>query len=222
MQQTDFKEFCELLDAVSEQYKPISDGAKALYWQGLVDFDLSAIKQAMFRHIRNPDNGQFMPKIADIVRMLQGSTQDSALAAWAKVDQAVRRVGTQMSVAFDDPLIHKVIQDMGGWLGLGQRQESEWPFVAKEFENRYRGFKARNEKVEYPKMLIGLYDASNLPNGYSESKPVLIGDKAKAEQVYLGGSAKPLIEFHRPDDSTFKTTSMVIAKKEPLIDSKPT
>jgi len=84
-----------------------------------------------------------MPKVADVIKMLQGSTQDSALTAWAKVDKAVRSIGTQMSVAFDDPLIHKVIQDMGGWLGLGQRQEAEWPFVAKEFETRYRGFKAR-------------------------------------------------------------------------------
>lgn len=205
MKQSDFDDFCELLGAVSEQYgKPVSENAKILYWQGLVDFDFPAVKQALYRHIRNPDSGMFMPKVADIVKMLQGSTQDSALNAWAKVDKAVRCIGTQMSVAFDDPLIHRVIQDMGGWLGLGQRQESDWPFVAKEFENRYRGFKARNESVEYPKMLIGLFDASNLPNGFKESKPVLIGNKEIAEKVYLGGSTKPLIEFHRPEDSTFK------------------
>jgi hypothetical protein len=122
MIEQDFDSFCELLGVVSEQYgKPISEGAKILYWQGLLDFEFSAVQQALYRHIRNPDNGMFMPKIADIVRMLQGSTQDSALAAWAKVDQAVRKVGTQVSVAFDDPLIHKVLQDMGGWLGLGQK-----------------------------------------------------------------------------------------------------
>lgn len=205
MKQEHFDDFCELLGVVSEQYgKPISEGAKILYWQGLIDFEFPAVQQALYRHIRNPDNGMFMPKIADIVKMLQGSTQDSALNAWAKVDKAVRQIGTQMSVAFDDPLIHRVIQDMGGWLGLGQRQESDWPFVAKEFENRYRGFKARNESVEYPKMLIGLYDASNLPNGFKESKPVLIGNKEAAERVYLGGSNKPLIEFHRPEENTFK------------------
>ena len=195
MQQTDFKEFCELLDAVSEQYKPISDGAKALYWQGLVDFDLLAIKQAMFRHIRNPDNGMFMPKIADIVRMLQGSTQDSALAAWAKVDQAVRRVGTQSSVVFNDPLIHKVLQDMGGWLGLGQKSEDDWPFVAKEFENRYRGFKARGEKPDYPKMLIGFFDASNTPHGFKQTEPVFIGNKELAQSVLNSGIDKPALQF---------------------------
>ncbi|MES1989243.1 MAG: DUF6475 domain-containing protein [Pseudomonadota bacterium] len=214
MKQQDYDEFDETLSAVSEQYsKTLSEGVKMLYWQGLIDYDLKAVQQALYRHIRNPDNGQFMPKVADIIKMLQGSTQDSALTAWAKVDKAVRSVGTQVSVAFDDPLIHKVLQDMGGWLGLGQKTENDWPFVAKEFENRYRGFKARNEVVEYPKMLIGLYDASNLPNGYKESKPVLIGNKETAEQVYLGGSTKPLIEFHRPEDGTFKQIATMLSNE---------
>jgi hypothetical protein len=200
MIEQDFDSFCELLGVVSEQYgKPISEGAKILYWQGLLDFEFAAVQQALYRHIRNPDNGMFMPKIADIVRMLQGSTQDSALAAWAKVDQAVRKVGTQVSVAFDDQLIHKVLQDMGGWLGLGQKTENDWPFVAKEFENRYRGFKARGEKPEYPKMLIGLYDATNAPHGFKQQPPVLIGNKEQAQQVLLGGSDKPLIEFHKDE-----------------------
>lgn len=204
MKQQEFDEFCELLDLISEQYnKTLSEGAKMLYWQGLHDFDLSAIKEAMFRHLRNPDNGQFMPKIADVVKMLQGSTQDSALTAWAKVDQAVRRVGTQVSVVFDDPLIHKVLQDMGGWLGLGQKTEDDWPFVAKEFENRYRGFKARGERPEYPKMLIGLYDASNLIEGFKQANPTFIGNKFNAEKVLLGGSDKPLVEFHRDQNITF-------------------
>ena len=80
MNQQDFEPFCKMMDLVAEQYnRTLSDGGKALYWQGLKDFDLPALKQAVTRHLRNPDNGQFMPKIADLVRMLQGMTQYSAL-----------------------------------------------------------------------------------------------------------------------------------------------
>ena len=214
MKQQHFDEFCELLGVVSEQYgKAISEGAKVLYWQGLIDFELPAVQQALYRHIRNPDNGMFMPKIADIVRMLQGSTQDSALAAWAKVDQAVRRVGIQSSVVFDDPLIHKVLQDMGGWLGIGQKSEDDWPFVAKEFENRYRGFKARGEKPEYPKMLIGLYDASNGLQGFKSTKPVFIGNKELAQGVLNGGSDKPALQFTEVDENTFRPVFNIISAK---------
>lgn len=189
MKPQQFDEFCELLGVVSEQYgKPISAGAKMLYWQGLIDYDFEAVKQGLYRHIRNPDNGMFMPKIADIIKMLQGSTQDSALLAWAKVDKAVRQVGTGSSVVFDDPIIHKVISDMGGWCSFGGKNENEWPFVAKEFENRYRGYKGRNEAGEYQKVLIGHYDAFNAPRGFKASEPVLIGNKEQAKQVLLGGS----------------------------------
>ena len=204
MQQTEFKEFCQLLDDISEQYKPLSEGAKVLYWQGLVNYDLSAIKLALFRHLRNPDVGQFMPKISDVVRMLQGSTLDSALAAWAKVDQAVRHVGTYDSVVFDDAIIHKVLQDMGGWIGLSQKTDSDWPFVAKEFENRYRGFKARGEALVYPRVLIGAYEASNGHKGHKAAPPILIGNKAAAELVHKGGSNKPALQFTQANELTFK------------------
>jgi hypothetical protein len=209
MKQEHFDDFCELLGVVSEQYgKPISEGAKILYWQGLADFEFPAVQQALFRHVRNPDNGMFMPKVADIVRMLQGSTQDSALNAWAKVDKAVRQVGTGSTVVFDDPIIHRVLQDMGGWLGLGQRSEDEWPFVAKEFENRYRGFKARGEKPDYPKTLVGIYDAHNLPNGFKATQPVLIGNRQLAEQVMLGGTDKPALEFNSVAQSMIGTNAL--------------
>lgn len=198
MKQQDFDEFCEMLDLVAEQYhKTLSDGAKMLYWQGLADFDISAVKQAAFRHLRNPDNGQFMPKIADFVRMLQGTTQDSALTAWAKVDQAVRRIGTYTDVVFDDAIIHRVIHDMGGWIGFGTKGEDEWPFVAKEFENRYRGFKQRNEIPDYPKRLIGIVSAHNEQKGFPGEAPVLIGNEMIAKQVLAGGSDKPTVGFKR-------------------------
>jgi hypothetical protein len=198
MKQQDFDEFCEMLDLVAEQHnKRLSDGLKMLYWQGLADFDLAAVKQAAFRHLRNPDNGQFMPKIADFIRMLEGTTQDSALIAWAKVDQAVRHVGTYQDVIFDDPLIHRVIHDMGGWIGFGTKTGDEWPFVAKEFENRYRGFKQKSEIPDYPAKLIGIATAHNEQKGLPVDPPMLIGNAILARAVFNGGTDKPAIGFKR-------------------------
>ena len=196
MQQRDFDEFCEILDATAEQYgKLLSANLKVLYWQGLVEYDLPAVRQALGLHMKNPDNGQFMPKIADIIRMMEGTTTDSALIAWAKVDKAVRQVGTQMSVAFDDPIIHKVLHEMGGWMSLGTKSLDEWPFVAKEFENRYRGYKMRADKDGYVAKMIGLIDANNGANGFKTENLVLIGDKAKAAAVLSGGVQAPAIGF---------------------------
>jgi hypothetical protein len=198
MQTEEFQSFRDGIDGVMSFYgKGVSTFALDVWWTALKGYDLSAVIDAFNRHLANPDNGQFAPKPADIIRMLQGSTQDAALRAWAKVDQSVRRVGTYNDVVFDDPVIHRVIQDMGGWIGLGAKNEDEWPFVAKEFENRYRGFKARSEIPDYPAKLIGIANAHNQQKGFNQDGPVLIGNDRAARQVLNGGTDKPSIGFKR-------------------------
>src|SRR5690606_37498796 len=115
--------------------RPLSPMAIALWWGNLREYELSAVRQGMHRHMQNPDSGCYMPKPSDIIKMMSGSTQDSAMIAWSKVDKALRQVGTYSSVVFDDPVIHRVIHDMGGWVSLGVKNDKEWPFVANEFEN---------------------------------------------------------------------------------------
>ena len=115
---------------------------------------------------------------------------------WAKVDKAVRGVGTWSSVVFDDGLIHKVLQDMGGWLAVGMKQSDEWPFVAKEFETRYRGYKQRNESVEHLPVMIGRAESENFVNGYHKSdNPVLIGNHEQAMAVLANGNKKSNLQF---------------------------
>lgn len=190
MIQAEFDDFVDVMQLVAEQYgKTPSDGLISLYWQGLKGYEFNAVRDAIGRHLANTDNGMFMPKIADIIRMMQGSSLDSALSAWAKVDRAVRQIGTYETVVFDDQIIHKVLHDMGGWLSLGTKTDDEWPFVAKEFENRYRGFKSRNECFEYPAKLIGLFEASNTKENFKIAPPMLIGDLSKAQEVLRLGSA---------------------------------
>jgi hypothetical protein len=196
MKHEDKSEFSALMASVGEYYgREVSDGLMGMYWQGLKNYDFPAVRDAMNRHVANPDTGQFMPKIADVAKMLGGTTQDSALRAWAKVDQAVRRIGPYRDVAFDDPLIHRVLHDMGGWVAFGHKNDDEWPFVAKEFENRYRGFKARSEIPDYPPLLIGIAGMHNQQHGYELEPPILIGNPTQAQEVMRLGSTKSLIGF---------------------------
>ena len=119
MVNSELPEFAKTLLAVADYYgKELSTGVVDLYWQGLREYDLDAVRRALWAHARNPDTGQFMPKIADVAKVMQGRTSDQAAVAWSKVDQAVRRVGTYQCVVFDDPVIHRVIADMGGWVHI--------------------------------------------------------------------------------------------------------
>lgn len=185
MTENDFEKFKEGLAGIYGFYeKEITPFVLDIWWNALKSYDLAAINQAFGRHVVNPDNGKWLPKPSDIIRMLQGSVQDTALRAWAKVDRAVRHKGVYVDVVFDDPLIHKVVHDMGGWIGFGMKTEDEWPFVAREFENRYRGYRERSEIPEnYPGVLVGIANAHNAQNGLPLQPPVMIGDRSVCERV---------------------------------------
>lgn len=193
MTEGDYDQFAARLNALGDMYgKPQSEWALTLWWGALSMYDLAAISDALTRHVRNPDSGQFMPRPADVVKMIGGTTIDAALQAWSKVDRAVRCVGPHRDVVFDDPLIHRVLLDMGGWTGLAMKTEREWPFVAKEFENRYRGY-ARGPLPEYPPVLEGISNAQNGSARQALQPPVLIGLAPAAVEVMRRGTAGVLL-----------------------------
>lgn len=199
----DKRRFATLMTALSDYYRQeISKGVMALYWEGLKAYDFEAVERAMWAHTQTPDEvGRWMPKISDLAKVMQGRTSDQAQIAWAKVDRAARVVGAYADVVFDDALIHRVLADMGGWAMLGSKTESDWPFVAKEFENRYRGYKMRTEAPEYPPCLIGLASTYNSTEGFKSQGMRLIGNVDKAKQVYKGGNNNSQIGMQTASDA---------------------
>lgn len=175
LQPKDKAEFGEMLTRTAEMYGgKMQSTLLDLWWNVLADYDLAAVREGLTKHMRSPDSGQFMPKPADVIRHIGGTTQDAALQAWAKVFRAIRLVGGWMDVIFDDPVIHQVIADMGGWVALCGHKEDEMPFRAKEFENRYRGYARR--PVQAVPRLTGRATQHNEANGYESDAPMLIGD----------------------------------------------
>ena len=200
--QTDYVRFLTLLSGIADYYsKSLPEGVISLYWQGLEQYEIGAVEKALWEHTQNPDTGQFMPKIADVTRNLQGRTTDQAALAWSKVDSALRRVGTYSDVVFDDPIIHRVVADMGGWIKFGTMTEEEWPFTGNQFRTRYQGYKMRGEIPEYQPVLVGIANAHNGKEGFKTSPPMLIGNEARAKQVMLAGTNDQLIQMRLASDS---------------------
>src|SRR5262245_48873368 len=96
--------FCKLLTGTAELYNQrLTPSALEIYWNVLEKYPLERIKNALNLHVRNPDNGQFMPKPADILRYIELSSTAKALYTWDKVDAARAIVGGHNSIIFDDP-----------------------------------------------------------------------------------------------------------------------
>jgi hypothetical protein len=189
MKVEDFEKFKVGLAAIYVMYKTeISPIVVDIWWRSMKDYDLEAVIDGFNKHLMNPDGGQFIPKPADIVKYIGGSNVDNSMLAWSKVDEAIRKVGTYQTVVFDDPIIHAVIYDIGGWIALGSRTMDDWPFVGKEFQNRYRGYKNMAKEFTYPPKLIGIAEAQNNTEGFHSDPPILLGDPNKARDVMLSGS----------------------------------
>lgn len=190
----DLSRFASLMAGIGVVYnKSLNQAVIDIYWNLLRAFSLEEVEKAIKCHCENPDVGKYLPKPSDLIMAMEGSSQNQALRAWTKVYYAIQRVGSYASVAFDDPLIHAVIVDMDGWQKLCWIDDKQLPFIAKEFQERYRGYVVRRP-TKYPKYFIGVFESRNSLCQYSYAPPRLIGDETKVKQVMATGSYGTALE----------------------------
>lgn len=203
MNENEKKDFAELLTDVFSVYgKDVSAFSLDAFWATLRRFDFAAVKHAFNVHYGSPDKGNFAPRPGDIIRVLEGGSGDRALVAWTKVDRAVRTVGPHQSIVFDDPTIHAVIRDMGGWIQLGNCTEKDFEFRGKEFTTRYRGYEGSGGVKDFPSKLMGIAEMDNEHNKKPIDPPVLIGDTQRAQLILRKGGGLGAAKITRMGEIT--------------------
>ena len=85
MNDNDKAQFKELFDGLSEAYDKdrMSKMALQIHFEALKRFDIDQILAAASAHLADPKHGTFFPKVADIVRQIEGGevTTDHVIAA---------------------------------------------------------------------------------------------------------------------------------------------
>lgn len=190
----EFLRFTRTMIVVAEYYnRQISDAVILLYWHGLNKYSIEQIETTAQRHMAHPDTGMYFPKIADFVRLLEGGSKDNAAIAWSKVESTVKHIGTYRDVVFDDPIIHAVIRDMGGWIQLGDKTLDEWPFIGNDFKARYAAYRSQGLSVRYPASLRGRVNGEKWGSGFALDAPELHGDQSACLLVARGGDGSAAI-----------------------------
>jgi len=185
----DGEDFGLAIFALGEMYnKALSKGVVRMYWDSLDRFELLDVSNALRRYTEG-DNASFFPKPGDIIKLIEGDTGTRAQIAFDKVRRAIGSPGIYTTICFDDAIINKVVQDMGGWPALGTITNQDFKFYENRFIVNYRGIASMGE-FTHPKFLIGSHDAANSQRfGTGKLDPVLVGDATQAREVYLlGGS----------------------------------
>lgn len=144
MQHKDLKNFARLMYEMAVLYPcDLTAPMCALYWRDLQCYSFEQIWQAWEQHRQDPMRGRFAPKPADFIYFIHEQCGDQATMAWQTVISALQKLGPYHSEGFKDPLIGKVIQEMGGMWSLNrlthqqlQRQESRFLASYRRFTHR--------------------------------------------------------------------------------------
>lgn len=109
MRDDEKRAFRDLMTGVAVYYdRKLDPTTVGIYWRGLADLPLNAVREALNAHVQDPKAGQFMPKIADIRRAIELTREDGhpgADEAWSIALQARHESATvvwteQISDAF--------------------------------------------------------------------------------------------------------------------------
>jgi hypothetical protein len=190
MTKDDFDSFASLLTRVYSLYgKPFEPRMAEVWFNALSHYTFEDFEVAINRHLLNPESGRFVPLPADVVRVLDGGTGVQAAQAWSKVEQAIKRAGPWRTVIFDDAIIHRVLEDMGGWKKMNDHATMEdLKFAGIDFGKRYQGYVLKGGVAnEYPAKLLGYAEAANSNGGFVVEYPLFIGVADMAAKVGMGG-----------------------------------
>lgn len=194
MQEADKKAFADLIAGLFAYHRQaVSPAIITVYWRGCQEFTLEQVTKAIDALTKDPDPkvGDFVPKLSGIVRMLQGTQTDRSLIAWGKVSGAMGYVGAWRDVAFDDPIIHLCINDVGGWPKVARTPYEDQSYLQHAFCKAYQAYANRGAPTEWPSFLVGASEGKDeyAKVGMTPPRIKLVGDVDIARRVVDGGTA---------------------------------
>ena len=146
MTDTDRHTLLQTLLGVYAYYdRDLSELAVSVWFDDLAEHDIAAVCAAFVRHRRDPERGQWLPKSADILRQLQGDTDERRQSAWALVLAEARSVGT-----YGRPRLtaeqRAAVDAVGGWRAVCHCEERELGHMQRRFMAAFDAFDARAER----------------------------------------------------------------------------
>ena len=172
MEEREYNSFAEVLTALAELFDTELSASKVrLYFEALRDLSLEEVRHAGNLIARL---SKFFPRPADFREYVEPDLETRASIAWSKVERAFWRAGIHRSVVFDDPVIHAVMDALGGWTRYCNLPEDRVVWWRKDFERLYRLYSplVRSGRLIPPVVLHGLHAIDG-----SEVRPVFIGDR---------------------------------------------
>jgi len=149
-----------------------------LYFDALRDLDFKDVKRAANIVARTC---KFFPKPVEFREQILPNLDAQASLAYDKLHEAYLRFSPYHSVIFDDPVIHAVVNSLGGWLKLASLTIDEAKWYRKDFEAKYKHYAPQVRNLNVPTKLVGQFEIDNSEKFPKFVRPPqIIGDEVKA------------------------------------------
>ena len=141
MKVEDKKRFIQAMAIMAEAFqKSPSKGLSDIYWRVLADMGIADFERACLNLINLRKITGTFPLVAEIRdASVSGSLESKISTAWNKLLYAYENIGPYLPIAFDDPVITKIMEDWGGWANWSHGEISVKE-TRKEFEKLYKAY----------------------------------------------------------------------------------
>jgi hypothetical protein len=192
MTDSDKPEFLKLLMAMAELFqRNLSESAIEMYFQALRDYDIRQIQNAAGVILKTKTFHKF-PLPGEFIEVIEPQFDPEVRATQVLeiVFDAMESYGAYATVQFDDPVIHKVIEYLGGWAMFvnGRREcktDTQDRFWRMEFTKAYRHFSQFTDPNEEIKPMPGILETDNvefISVGLAKRpEPILIATRTRRE-----------------------------------------
>ena len=160
MQQSDLKEFLEVMFGMAENFSAdLTDKGATMRFEALKAYDIEQIKESSMIILRTRKYTS-MPTVADFVEAIEGDGDDLAEIQASLVNTSILNIGSNPIPIFDDPVTSDIIFRRIGWQKIRHSDMKEIPFIIKDFKSLYKTFNkaASGNLLNAPPELKGLLE----------------------------------------------------------------
>jgi hypothetical protein len=126
--------------------KAISEIKLDFYFKALSDLTIEEINDATI-NLANTKTIHTFPTPAEIREAVQGNPETRAIAAFDVLLGAIHDYGANHSVEFQDGVIGKCVEAMGGWMKVCDWPADQRKWNRLEFEKLYKAYSAKAHEL---------------------------------------------------------------------------
>lgn len=141
MNNQDKNRFAEIMLGLGDYYKEkIADSTMSIFWEDFKDVSIEDFAKAVSNHRKDPDQGMFFPKVANLMRQINGNAKDKqnqqeakAIEEWNKFKAHLKYNGFRAPYATENGAALATLAALGGISTLGGLDQSKLNWMEKEF-----------------------------------------------------------------------------------------